>query len=44
MKSHRFIDNQLYLTIQYMANECKAKESNGFRFLFVLFVAGHHVA
>ena len=45
MRSHRFIFSLLYLIIQRVAKESKAKEYNGvFTFFFVLFIDGRHIA
>ena len=45
MRSHRFINSLLYLVIQLVANESKAKENNaGIRSFFVLFLDKRYIS
>ena len=45
MRSHRFINNLLYLIIQLVAKESNAKENNrGIRCFFVLFIDKHYIS
>ena len=45
MRSHRFINSLLYLVIQLVAKESKAKENNaGIRCLFVLFLEKRYIS
>ena len=45
MRSHRFINSLLYLIIQLVAKESKAKENNaGIKCLFVLFLEKRYMS
>ena len=45
MRSHRFINSPLYLKIQLVTKESKAKENNaGIRCLFVLFLDKRYIS
>ena len=45
MRSHRVVDGLLYLVIQLVAKESKAKENNaGIRCLFVLFLEKRYIS
>ena len=45
MRSHRFINSLLYLVIQVVAKESKAKENNaGIRRFFVLFLNKRYIS
>ena len=45
MRSHKFINSLLYLIIQLVVKECKAKENNaGIKCFFVLFIDKHYIS